>query len=281
MCFDGRGAARLLLKVPIALTPGGAFRCTTNSGIPKPTLATRASAIPPVTNADSIRSNTTYERVPRRRVVTAWRGRWRRGMSGPGPSRAGVRTGSGCWREGLFVVVVLTMLAAGCTSKTTPSESASAPAVSLPMSAPSRSPADVRAAAVQAAVAAYRGMWQAYNAAIEVPDPNNADLARYATGNALSGLVATLTSVKKQGLKGTGQLVLSPHVTGISPINEPATISVQDCFDDSGTHVVAASPGASYHDTPGGRRICVATVERQPDGTWKVTKFTLQGVGSC
>jgi hypothetical protein len=124
-------------------------------------------------------------------------------------------------------------------------------------------------------------MWQAYNAAIEIPDPNYPDLAKYATGRALTTLVGALKSVKDQGLKGTGQLVLSPHVTKITPVDAPTSIDVQDCYDDAATHVVRASPGPPYQDTPGGRRLCVATVERQAEGTWKVTQFSLGKVGTC
>jgi len=182
-------------------------------------------------------------------------------------------------RAAQLAVVALALLLASCTPKPAPSLTKSTPSVSL--RSPSPSPSDPRAAAVQAGVEAYRGMWQAYNSAIEIPDPNTPDLPKYATGKALTTLTSALKSVKDQGLKGTGQLVLSPHVTKITPIDAPASIDVQDCYDDGATHVVRASPGPPYHDAPAGKRLCLATVERQADGTWKVTQFSLGKVGTC
>ncbi len=178
-----------------------------------------------------------------------------------------------------LAVVMLALVLASCTSKPAPSSSPSAPRVAL--RSPSPSPSDPRAAAVQAGVDAYRGMWQAYNDAIEIPDPDTSTLPKYATGKALTTLVGALKSVKDQGLKGTGQLVLAPHVTEITPADAPTSIGIQDCYDDGATHVVRASPGPPYQDTPGGKRLCVATVERQADGTWKVTQFSLGKVGTC
>jgi hypothetical protein len=176
-------------------------------------------------------------------------------------------------------VVALALLLGSCTSKPAPSPSTSTPPVSLGSSSPS--PTDPRVGAVQAAVAAYRGMWQAYNSAVQIPNPDSPDLARYATGSALQTLVSGLKSVKGRGLKGTGQLVLAPEVTEISPTNAPAKVGVRDCFDDGGTHLVRVSPGSQYSDPPGGRRLCLATVERQGDASWKVTQFGLRGVGTC
>jgi hypothetical protein len=124
-------------------------------------------------------------------------------------------------------------------------------------------------------------MWQTYNAAVQVPNPDSPDLPKYAVGSALNTLVSGLQSVKDRGLKGTGQIVLAPEVTEISPTNAPTKVGIRDCFDDGATHLVRVSPGSSYNDTPGGRRLCLATVELQPDRSWKVTQFGLRGVGTC
>ena len=34
-------------------------------------------------------------------------------------------------------------------------------------------------------------------------------------------------------------------------------------------------------NVPGGRRSITAEVKKQPDGTWKVTRFAVEAVGSC
>lgn len=180
---------------------------------------------------------------------------------------------------GRLAMVALLLVVASCTAK--PAPSASTPPVSLRSPSPSPSPTDPRVGAVQDAVGAYRGMWQAYNSAVHVPDPDSPGLPKYATGNALHTLVTGLKSVKDRGLKGTGDIVVSPQVTEISPTDAPAKVGIRDCFDDGATHLVRASPGSPYNDTPGGRRLCLATVERQADGSWKVTGFGLQGVGTC
>jgi hypothetical protein len=179
-----------------------------------------------------------------------------------------------------LAVLALAMAAASCTSKPSP-KSTPTPSTSLRAPSSTASPVDPKVAAVQDAVAAYRGMWQAYSAAVQVPNPDSPDLSRYATGNALHTLVTGLKSVKDRGLKGTGAIVLSPQVTQISPVDAPTKVGIRDCFDDGGTHLVRASPGLPYNDTPGGRRLCLATVERQADSSWKVTGFGLQGVGTC
>jgi hypothetical protein len=171
---------------------------------------------------------------------------------------------------------------AACGSRS-PRPAATTPAVSLPSASVSPSPSGVAAgvAAVHAAVSAYSGMWKAYDAAIKIPDPQASDLVRYATGEALQTLTKGLQSVKEQGLKGTGDFVLAPRVSEVSPVSAPTNVGVRDCLSTAATHLVRVGPGSPYHDTPGGRRLCTATVVLQPDGTWKVTQFTLQKVGTC
>jgi hypothetical protein len=124
-------------------------------------------------------------------------------------------------------------------------------------------------------------MWQAYNVAVHVPDPNAPGLALYATGEALRTLKEGLESLKKQALKGTGEVAVRPKVTEIAPAMAPTRIAVKDCLDDSKSKIVRAGPGAPYHDTPGGRRLTTAQVERQADGSWKVMTFGAQKVGTC
>ncbi len=148
----------------------------------------------------------------------------------------------------VFVVVVL------ATAACTPRHPQPSPSPSLAMPSAAASSQDPRAAAVQAA---------------------------YATGNALKTLTSGLQSVKGQGLKGTGAVVVAPKVTAVSPASAPTDVSLSDCMDTSGTHIVRASPGPPYSDSPGGRRLATATVQRQGDGSWKVTDFGIRGVGTC
>ncbi len=186
----------------------------------------------------------------------------------------------GRWARRL-AMVALALAATSCTPKPAPSPSASTPPVSLRSPSPSPAPTDPRVAAVQDAVAAYRGMWQAYETVAQNPDPQQSDLARYATGDALRTMTNGLQSLKNQGLEGTGSVTHSPRVTEVSPVNSPTQVSISDCMDTSASHIVRASPGPAYSDSPGGRRLCLATVQRQGDGAWRVTGFGVRAVGTC
>ncbi|MEV6932226.1 hypothetical protein AB0M46_48125 [Dactylosporangium sp. NPDC051485] len=178
---------------------------------------------------------------------------------------------------------VLLCLAAGCSTQkpaapVTPAAPSSAAAASS--AAASDDPA-AAAAAGRGALDAYRGMWRAYVAALTTPDPASPDLAKYATGDALKTLTAGIQSVKDQGLKGTGNVALAPKITAVTPTTAPTEIEITDCLDDSASQLVRASPGPAYSDEPGGRRLTKATVNRQADGTWKVSGFGAQQVGTC
>ena len=177
------------------------------------------------------------------------------------------------------VAIVLLALASACGPRSsTGGGPSSVPSLATPSAIPSSSdPAAIR----QSVLDAYRGMWQAYQRAIQVPDPNSADLARYATGDALETLRKGLQSLKDQGLKGTGDVTLSPQVTAFSLATTPPEFQLSDCMDSSGTRVVRATPGPAYSDSPGGHRRVLATVQRQADGSWKVSSFAVQAVGSC
>lgn len=181
------------------------------------------------------------------------------------------------WAMALVMLAAAAGLAS-CTSEGSP-EATPSPTISL--NAPSSTPVSSDAAAVQSAVASYRGMWDAYMRVLAAPDPDSPELSRYAAGNALKTLADGVRDVRDKGLKGEGTFALSPRVTEVAPATSPTKIGVRDCLDDSGARIVRASPGPAYSDKPGGRRQCLATVERQGDGSWKVTSFGLQEVGSC
>jgi len=131
------------------------------------------------------------------------------------------------------------------------------------------------------ALDAYRRMWTAYAAAAAVPDPDNQDVKRYATDDALRIMTDGLRLLRQQGLKGTGTVVPAPEVVSSPPAGSPDQVSIRDCLDTSGSHIISASPGGVYQDTPGGRRQCFALVHRQGDGSWKVATFDLRDVGTC
>ena len=183
-----------------------------------------------------------------------------------------------------LVALGLVLWLAGCTPDPSPSTSTPSPNGSTPSSPPSSSPSPTAtdaAAQVQLAIAAYRGMWDAYLRVLQNPNPDSPDLATYASGDAFNTLVKGVRELRDKGLKGEGSFVMDPRPTEIAPASDPKKVSVRDCFNDGGARVVRATPGPAYSDKPGGRRLCLATVERQGDGSWKVTSFGLREVGTC
>ncbi len=153
------------------------------------------------------------------------------------------------------------------------------PSLSAP--SPAATSLDPRSAAEQAALAAYRGMWQAFTAAGRTTNPHYDDLARFADGDAFNVLVAGLESNKKQGLITKGDLVPNPQVTQMTPADSPDTASIRDCLDTTQATRVKATPGGSpFVDTPGGRRLVTATA-KNIGGTWKVISVVPMAVGTC
>jgi hypothetical protein len=179
-----------------------------------------------------------------------------------------------------LAALVSTMATAGCAGD--PSVAVTAPptppAVATPVA--TTTPPDPDVAAVAQAVIAYRQMWHAYDIALAVPDPNSPDLARYAASSALNVLTQGLNTAKSQGIKGTGSITVYPQVSEITPAKSPTKVGITDCLDTANSHLVRAGAGPTFNDTPGGRRLCLATVQRQPDG-WKVTDFGVRAVGTC
>lgn len=180
------------------------------------------------------------------------------------------------WLTPVAAAVVL----AGCTADEPDSGPSPTPAVSLNVPPTTAAPTDP-ASNVQAAKDAYAGMWDAYMRVLAMPDPDSPELTRFATGSALKTLADGVRDVLDQGLKGEGRFVVAPQVTEIAPASAPTKVGIRDCVDTTRSRIVRASPGPAYSDTPGGRRLCQATVERQSDGSWKVSTFGLHEVGTC
>ena len=171
------------------------------------------------------------------------------------------------------------LLLAACTSDTAASNDP--PAATPTLSAVSPITVDPVAAAEQAALEAYRGMWDAYTSAGRPPaaNPDDAALERYATGDALQVLRRGLTSMRDQGLVSDGSMKLSPEVTSLAPASSPTSAQVTDCADTSDAARVRAD-GEPFDDEPGGRRLIVADLENS-GGEWKVTSFGVRETGSC
>ena len=182
----------------------------------------------------------------------------------------------------LFTLLAVLGALGACSGDSSSEPAATGSPTSPAASAPS-SPTPVLdpvGAAEDAALEAYRGMWDAYVEAISIPDPELPALARFAADDALTVLVDGLEQVERDGLAGRGDVVLDPEVTELSPPDAPTAAEILDCVDDSGTELFRVD-GRPYEDTPGGLRRAEATVHSVGDSEWKVIGFALYGVGSC
>ncbi|GLH98820.1 hypothetical protein [Phytohabitans aurantiacus] len=168
-----------------------------------------------------------------------------------------------------FAAVVLAAAACGSDPKPEPPASTAA---ADPGTA--SAPVDQRAAAV----AAYQGMWLAYQQAGLTADPGHPDLPRYATGDALEILRDGLEDYRDQGQVLKGQLVTHPQVQDVSPPNAPTTVRIRDCLDTRDFLVYWRADGRLVDDEPGGARDANATVTLTDGQVWKVSSFGVQAV---
>jgi hypothetical protein len=188
----------------------------------------------------------------------------------------------GCRRLGGAVVasVLLIMPATACGGGGGPAPAPPTPSATLHAPSTEATSANPAVAARDKALAAYRGMWAAYEKAGETANPDDPELATYAADVALQTLTNGLRSVRDRGLVIKGDIVLAPAVTVVEPADRPTSIKITDCADDSKSLLYRKS-GELYNDKPGGRRLIVATVKDTGGGVWKVVSFGAHDVGSC
>jgi hypothetical protein len=107
-------------------------------------------------------------------------------------------------------------------------------------------------------------------------DWRDPELAKYATGDALAVVTRSLYVDHQNAVVTRGAPKTNPQATSSSSMK----VVIADCGDDSGWVKYKAN-GQLQNSTPGGRRSIRAEVQRQTDGTWRVTRFAVEGVGSC
>lgn len=135
--------------------------------------------------------------------------------------------------------------------------------------------------AQQQAMTAYLGMWRDFALAGLHSDWQSPELSKYATGAALSTLSRGLYADHYNGLVTRGSATHDPSVSSADPASDPTTVLITDCSDSTHYLKYYASSGSAADDGPGGRQRIEATVRKQLDGSWKVTDFGVQAVGTC
>jgi hypothetical protein len=181
----------------------------------------------------------------------------------------------GVW---LAVTTAAALLACGCTATGPANSSTTAPVAPTAIIVPS-TPANPAVAARDGAIGAYRGMWAAYERAGVEANPDDPELARYATGDALSTLEGGLKGMRSRDQVAKGSVVLAPEVISLSPADVPSEVEIRDCADTSKA-LLYRREGGLVNDVPGGHRQVLATV-KATNGIWKVASFGVHEVGSC
>lgn len=182
---------------------------------------------------------------------------------------------------GVLSIAISTMTA--CSSPPlTPHTSTATTTKSAPNAPGSATrPVSAADADAQAAIGAYLGMWQDFAQAGTTSDWQSPALPQYATGVALSDMSRGLYADKYNGLVTRGTATHNPQVTSMNPASDPTRVMVSDCSDSTHYLKYYSSSGKPANDGPGGRQLINATVQKQSDGSWKVTDFGVQAVGTC
>lgn len=180
-------------------------------------------------------------------------------------------------------VVGMALLVSCSTAAPDAAPSVGRPTATLPPAAPAAEQTPPAGdAEEQAAVAAYVGMWQAMARAGESSDWRSPELADYATGAALTVIIQSLYADHANGVVTRGAPTHSPVVRSAEPPNAPTTVLIDDCGDSTNSLKYFAGTDTPAGDgSGGGRRAITAEVVLEPDGVWRVTRFAVQGVGSC
>ena len=177
-----------------------------------------------------------------------------------------------------IVGLMLVLASCGAQATTPVSGVANGPSTASPIT-PVESPAD---AAGQAAIAAYVGMWQAMARAGRTSDWRSAELDYYATGLARASTIRSLYADHVNNVVTRGTPTNSPVIRSVELARDPARVLIEDCGDSTNALKYHEGTDQPAGDGPGGgRRVITAEVLRQPDGTWRVNRFAVQGLGTC
>ncbi|MFI9811526.1 hypothetical protein [Saccharothrix variisporea] len=185
----------------------------------------------------------------------------------------------------LFQSIATSLVAFIAVAACSPAISDSPALTGSPTGADASSPTEASAPAPGSteggAMAAYRGMWQAFAEAGATGDWTSPDLANYATGEALSLLTRGIKAQHDRGWVSRGEPVLSPSVKAATPPSAPKEVLITDCGDSTNWIRYEAVSGRPVADDPRGRRHIEAIVTQQSDGAWRVVKFAVQEIGTC
>jgi len=164
----------------------------------------------------------------------------------------------------------------GPTDTGLPGPTATRAASATPSPVPDLDPAQ---AARQAALAAYRAMWDDWVAAAATSDFESTSLAHHASGSALDLITHSIFDDSRNKVVTKGRPVISPNATDVDSTAAPTRVKVVDCVDS--THWLNYKLNGQLQDTiPGGRSHTEALVVLA-GGTWRVSQLAIQDNGTC
>ncbi|MGW2572687.1 hypothetical protein [Streptomyces sp. NPDC001537] len=159
------------------------------------------------------------------------------------------------------------------------STQASASASSKPASTAS---ADPQGAEKKAVLNAYDAFWNEQVKAYAQGDIKGTDLKKYATKDALGGVLGDVLVMKRAGTATTGAPKHRAEVTALSYSGQAPTATVQDCLDISNWKTVKKKSGQvqPFPSNQPLRYITTATAEKWGK-RWMITKLTPEGDRTC
>lgn len=181
----------------------------------------------------------------------------------------------------LVTVILAAITMTACTDPEASESGDRNPGTTASSPVPSSSAASPADEASEAALAAYTGMWDDMVEAAKTSNWKDPNLGRHATKDALRVITGLLYADHKNGVVTKGRPTYDPEVSSVKPKTAPKTVLVSDCGDDSRWLKYWKKSGKPVDDEPGGRRQITAEVKLQTDGNWRVTRFAVQGVGTC
>ncbi|MGW1528443.1 hypothetical protein [Streptomyces sp. NPDC002159] len=126
-----------------------------------------------------------------------------------------------------------------------------------------------------AALAAYRAMWDDVVVAARTSNDERSRLDDHAEGGALELLRHMIRENEKQEVVTKGRPSFAPEVTKTGT----SAVVIQDCADGS-RWLQYAKDGSLKDDVPGGRHRVDATVRKRGD-RWLVESLYIGEVGTC
>lgn len=180
------------------------------------------------------------------------------------------------------VVAALTVgLALTACSRTAQDPPTSAPATTTsPASSPTAVSSSAPSSEQQAALESYDRYWEAQIASQANPaKPQDPDLARYATGDALAGAQSALLLFRQNGIAMTGRP--QRQLVSISTSTSPARVSIVDCIDSSKWKPVYVATGKSALAPGQSSRVPIASTVELKGDRWVVTESVAQRDRSC